>query len=139
MKHIKSLLCAILAAVFILAPAALAAESAHDAVNPAACSHSWGSETTFASYESISTKKHNFITAARSTCLKCGITNIRIIRIMEQNHHKALMYKAVCGGEKHYYDYKCETCLGYMYTLTVPCPRPGNCPGLPLSMILLPK
>ncbi len=139
MKHIKSLLCAVLAAAFILAPAAFAAEQAGDAANPAACSHSWGSETIFTYYESISTKKHNFVTAARSTCSKCGITKIRVIRSMEQNHHDALIYKAVCGGEKHYYDYRCETCLGYMYTITVPCPRPGNCPGLPLSMILLPK
>ena len=138
MKHIKSLLCAILAAVFILAPAALAAESAHDAVNPAACSHSWGPTSTGIDYENISSLYHMKLSYRQQICTKCGYVS-RVITGTVQEVHTRLMYSAICGGTTHYYRYRCDKCRRSMGETTVPCPRPGNCPGLPLSMILLPK
>ncbi len=138
MKHIKSLLCAVLAAVFILAPAALAAESAHDTLNPAACSHSWGLTSTGIDYENISSLYHMKLSYRQQICTKCGYVS-RVITGTVQEVHTRLMYSAICGGTTHYYRYRCDKCLRFMGETTVPCPRPGNCPGLPLSMILLPK
>ena len=138
MKHIKSLLCAVLAAVFILAPAALAAESAHDTLNPAACSHSWGLTSTGIDYENISSLYHMKLSYRQQICTKCGYVS-RVITGTVQEVHTRLMYSAICGGTTHYYRYRCDKCRRFMGETTEPCPRPGNCPGLPISMILLPK
>ena len=138
MKHIKSLLCAVLAAVFILAPAALAAESAHDTLNPAACSHSWGLTSTGIDYENISSLYHMKLSYRQQICTKCGYVS-RVITGTVQEVHTRLMYSAICGGTTHYYRYRCDKCRRFMGETTEPCPRLGNCPGLPISMILLPK
>ena len=138
MKHIKSLLCAILVAAFVLAPAALAAESAHDTLNPAACSHSWGLTSTGIDYENISSLYHMKLSYRQQICTKCGYVS-RVITGTVQEVHTRLMYSAICGGTTHYYRYRCDKCRRFMGETTEPCPRPGNCPGLPISMILLPK
>ena len=138
MKHIKSLLCAVLAAVFILAPAALAAGTEHDTVNPAACSHSWGPTSTGTDYEDVNSSKHMKRSYRKRICTKCGYVS-RVITGTVQEVHIRVMTSAICGGTTHYYRYRCDKCRRFMGETTEPCPRPGNCPGLPISMILLPK
>ncbi len=140
MKHIKSLLCAILAAAFIFAPAALAAESAHDTVNPAACSHSYSNQpiSTGVVYIDQSSMQHIATPYKVFECVRCGYLKTEF-GISYSEYHRRMMYSAICGGATHYYRYRCDKCRRFMGETTEPCPRPGNCPGLPLSMILLPK
>ena len=136
MKHIKSLLCAILAAVFILAPAALAAGTEHGGLAPGACSHQLEYQRTLTLYDKITDSTHRREVRDYYICIRCG--NIIVNSAFRTETHNSLMRSAVCGGTIHTYVYRCD-CGKYMKTITVPCPRPGNCPGLPLSMILLPK
>ena len=140
MKHIKSLLCAVLAAAFILAPAAFAAEQAGDAANPAACSHIYSSKpvATGTLYMDQSSTQHIVTLYKTLECIRCGYLNTEFGEPRSE-YHERMMYSAICGGTTHYYRYKCNQCRRLMGETTVPCPRPGNCPGLPLSMILLPK
>ncbi len=140
MKHIKALLCAVLAAAFILAPVALAAEPAHDAVNPAACSHIYSNQPTAAGalYIDQSSTRHIVTPFVSFECVRCGYLYTEYSESYYQ-YHDRIMYSAICGGTTHYYRHKCSQCRRLMGETTVPCPRPGNCPGLPLSMILLLK
>ena len=98
----------------------------------------WGPTSTGTDYEDVNSSKHMRRSYRQQICTKCRLVSREITGTVLEVHIR-LMTSAICGGTTHYYRYRCDKCRRSMGETTVPCPRPGNCPGLPLSMILLPK
>ncbi|MDL2301788.1 hypothetical protein LJC58_05470 [Lachnospiraceae bacterium OttesenSCG-928-D06] len=78
-----------------------------------------------------STHTHRYICYAK--CTKCGSENIDAVESVES--HSSRMIGAKCTGSQHIYEYGC-VCGQAMGTSREACARPGNCMGLPLSLII---
>lgn len=83
------------------------------------------------SNDNSSTHTHRYISYSR--CKKCGNEKSGAVEKVES--HISRMMTAKCTGSHHIIEYAC-VCGRNMGSSRVDCPRPGNCPGLPLSILL---
>ena len=127
MKKMKTILALLFVMLFVFSAFAFTPKHAEAAV----CTHPRMMYVYTFLYTYLSNTQHAYAKIKTGHCETCDyVMAIGTVESGNEAHTKGQGISAVCRNNVHTLTHSCTRCGGRM-VLTTPCPRPGNCPGLP--------